>query len=132
MRDFRFYAFREIRSRFRYDLTSYLDYRIDNELGDYWHGVFTRLPAFDNPKTKELAQSIRQRSDSDREFMANVMRLYATGDYAYTLKPTPVSGDTIDAFLFDTRRGFCEHFAGSFVYLMRAGNVPARVVVGYQ
>jgi hypothetical protein len=38
----------------------------------------------------------------------------------------------VDEFLFDTRRGFCEHFAAAFVVLMRAAGVPARVVTGYQ
>jgi len=40
--------------------------------------------------------------------------------------------NAIDAFVFDTRRGFCEHFASAFVMLMRAAGVPARVVAGYQ
>ncbi|MDZ4261353.1 MAG: transglutaminase domain-containing protein, partial [Pseudomonadota bacterium] len=30
------------------------------------------------------------------------------------------------------RRGFCEHFASSFVMIMRAAGIPARVVTGYQ
>ena len=40
--------------------------------------------------------------------------------------------DPVDEFLFDNRRGFCEHYASSFVFLMRAAGIPARVVVGYQ
>jgi hypothetical protein len=39
---------------------------------------------------------------------------------------------SVDEFLFDTKRGFCEHFASSFAFLLRAAGVPARVVVGYQ
>ncbi len=38
----------------------------------------------------------------------------------------------IDAFLFDSRRGFCEHYASSFVIMMRMAGIPARVVTGYQ
>jgi len=38
----------------------------------------------------------------------------------------------VDEFLFDAKQGFCEHFASSFVFLMRAAGVPARVVTGYQ
>jgi hypothetical protein len=37
----------------------------------------------------------------------------------------------VDDFLFTTKQGFCEHYASSFVFLMRAANVPARVVTGY-
>ena len=38
----------------------------------------------------------------------------------------------MDDFLFETRKGFCEHYASSFVFLMRAAGIPARVVTGYQ
>ena len=40
--------------------------------------------------------------------------------------------DPVDVFLFDTRRGFCEHYASAFVVLLRAAGIPARVVTGYQ
>ena len=35
-------------------------------------------------------------------------------------------------FLFNKKIGFCEHFASSFTLLMRAANIPSRVVIGYQ
>jgi protein-glutamine gamma-glutamyltransferase len=37
-----------------------------------------------------------------------------------------------DEFWFDRKEGFCEHIASSFVILMRALNIPARIVTGYQ
>ena len=40
--------------------------------------------------------------------------------------------DSVDDFLFNTRRGFCEHFASAFTVLARAAGIPARVVTGYQ
>ena len=40
--------------------------------------------------------------------------------------------DSVDDFLFETQRGFCEHFASAFTFLMRAAGIPARVVTGYQ
>lgn len=132
VRDFRFFSFREIRSRFRYELTSFLDYRTDRLLSEFWRYRYTLVPRGDNPRTKQLAQSMREMSRDPEDFVARVLRMYAQDNFAYTLRPPTLSGNTIDEFLFDTRRGFCEHFAGSFVYLMRAGGVPARVVVGYQ
>ena len=61
------------------------------------------------------------------------MSYFRDQSFFYTLRP-PITGtsDTIDRFLFESRRGFCSHYAGSFVYLMRAAGIPARVVVGYQ
>src|SRR5690606_17167958 len=50
----------------------------------------------------------------------------------YTLEPPLLGDDSVDGFVFETRRGFCEHFAGAFVFLMRAAGIPARVVMGYQ
>ena len=132
VRDHRFYSFREIRSRYRYELTSYLDFRTDVVLSDFWRHRYTLLPKDDNPETHRLAGLISAQSDDDRKYLSNVMRFYANGGFSYTLKPPKLSGDMIDQFLLESRRGFCEHFAGSFVYLMRAAGIPGRVVVGYQ
>jgi hypothetical protein len=52
--------------------------------------------------------------------------------FAYTLRPPLLGENPIDEFLFDARRGFCEHYSAAFVFLMRAAGVPARVVGGYQ
>jgi len=48
------------------------------------------------------------------------------------LTPGTLGGDRIDQFLFSSRKGFCEHYASSFVMLMRFVGIPARVVTGYQ
>ena len=53
-------------------------------------------------------------------------------EYHYTLEPPPLGSDPVDRFLFETQRGFCEHYAGSFALLMRLAGIPSRVVVGYQ
>ena len=50
----------------------------------------------------------------------------------YTLNPPLLGADMVDEFLFDSKRGFCEHFAAAFVFTLRAAGVPARVVAGYQ
>ncbi len=53
-------------------------------------------------------------------------------EFEYTLEPPRLAEHPVDEFLFDTKKGFCEHYAGSFVFLMRAAGIPARVVTGYQ
>ena len=132
VRDFRFFSLQEINAKFRYELTSHLDSRMDITLSDFWRYRYTLLPGNDNPKTVELAKSLRASSDTPEEYMRKVMLYYTTEGFVYTLRPPTLNGDTIDEFLFKSRRGFCEHFASSFVYLMRRGGIPARVVVGYQ
>ena len=85
-----------------------------------------------NPRTVEFARELRSRAASDRAFIAEVLAWFRKESFVYTLAPPLLEGDTVDAFLFDTRRGFCEHYAGAFVVLLRAAGIPARVVTGYQ
>lgn len=90
-----------------------------------------RLPKTGNPRTRALAQTwsalpSEQRIEAALGFLRN-------NDFAYTLEPPLLnSADSIDEFLFTTKQGFCEHFASSFSYLMRASGIPARIVTGYQ
>ncbi|MFW5734403.1 MAG: transglutaminase TgpA family protein [Oceanidesulfovibrio sp.] len=92
--------------------------------------VFLQLPP-GNPQTRELASQWRNEPAAERAKRG--LAYLAEQPYVYTLEP-PALGetDTIDAFLFRTRAGFCEHFASAYAYLMRAAGVPSRVVVGYQ
>ncbi len=53
-------------------------------------------------------------------------------NFVYTMSPPLLNENTADEFLFDTRSGFCEHYASAFVVLLRAAGIPARVVTGYQ
>jgi transglutaminase-like putative cysteine protease len=85
-----------------------------------------------NPRTVEFARELKNRAASDRAFIAEVLDWFRKEPFVYTLAPPLLEGDTVDAFLFDTRRGFCEHYAGAFVVLLRAAGIPARVVTGYQ
>ncbi|GAB1233326.1 DUF3488 and transglutaminase-like domain-containing protein [Ferrigenium sp. UT4] len=68
----------------------------------------------------------------DEILVREVLRHFNQGGFEYTLEPPLLGMNGIDEFLFQTRQGFCEHYAGSFVYLLRAAGVPARVVTGYQ
>lgn len=85
-----------------------------------------------NPRTLAFARELRGRSVSDRAYIAAVLDWFRHERFVYTLAPPQLEGDTVDAFLFDTRRGFCEHYAGAFVVLLRAAGIPSRVVTGYQ
>jgi hypothetical protein len=46
--------------------------------------------------------------------------------------PPELGRNSVDEFMFETRRGFCEHYASAFVFILRAAGIPARVVTGYQ
>ncbi|MCO5399175.1 transglutaminase TgpA family protein [Ralstonia soli] len=82
-----------------------------------------------NPQARALAEQWADLPPTGR--VSAALRLFGSAPFAYTLEPEPLRDQQIDDFLFRTRRGFCEHYASSFVFLMRAADVPARVVVGY-
>ena len=85
-----------------------------------------------NPRTLAFAREMRQRVNSDRAYVNAVLKWFHDEPFVYTLAPPLLDRDPVDGFLFDTRRGFCEHYAGAFTVLLRAAGIPARVVTGYQ
>ncbi|MCB1598442.1 MAG: DUF3488 domain-containing transglutaminase family protein [Rhodanobacteraceae bacterium] len=92
-----------------------------------------RLPENSNPRTAALAQSWREELGDDRLALAQrALQYIQSENFGYSLTPPPLVGaHRMDEFLFETREGFCEHYAAAFVVLMRSAGVPARVVTGY-
>ena len=97
---------------------------------------YVALPPGFNPRTLQLAADMRReprlQSAGGAGLVNAVMDRLRTGGYAYTLEPGAYGQNTADEFWFDRKEGFCEHIASSFVILMRALDVPARIVTGYQ
>jgi len=91
----------------------------------------TQLPAASNPRTNAFGSRLRRRAGSDVMFVQAALAFLHTGGFSYSLTPPPLGSDPVDDFLFNTRSGFCGHYASAFVAMMRAGGVPARVVTGY-
>jgi protein-glutamine gamma-glutamyltransferase len=92
----------------------------------------TKLPSNRNPRTVQLAQSLRGVHPDDMDYVRAVLELFTQQPFYYTLTPPKLADNSVDAFLFDTKRGFCGHYASAFATLMRAAGIPARVVTGYQ
>ena len=91
------------------------------------------LPDGLNSESVDFARGLFKDSNrDDRRYINNVLQHFSEMDYKYTLSPPLLGENAMDEFLFSTRRGFCEHFASAFVYLMRAAGIPSRVVIGYQ
>lgn len=90
------------------------------------------LPNGGNPQTRAMAAKLRRQfPDDDRALMQSALRYYREQPFSYTLNPPPLSGDSIDQFLFSTRAGFCAHYASSLAFILRAAGIPARLVSGY-
>ncbi|MCL2658103.1 MAG: DUF3488 and transglutaminase-like domain-containing protein [Betaproteobacteria bacterium] len=90
------------------------------------------LPAGFNPRTLALGKQIAEANPTPSARLSAALDVLRHNQFVYTLTPPVLGRDTADEFLFQTRQGFCEHFAGSFVILMRAAGVSAHVVTGYQ
>ena len=120
-----------VRTRLRYDLESTLDYPM-LELSAAERSAALALPAGFHPRARALAEAWRKQSPAAGDIIARALGFFRAGKFYYSLTPPTLPGDTVDDFLFITHEGFCEHFASSFVILMRAAGIPARVVTGYQ
>lgn len=91
------------------------------------------LPKEGNPRIRATAAAWRaQHGDDSAAVLAAAQNFFNQQLLIYTLNPPLLGTDMVDEFLFDTKRGFCEHFAAAFVFSLRAAGVPARVVAGYQ
>ncbi|MBU2478513.1 MAG: DUF3488 and transglutaminase-like domain-containing protein, partial [Gammaproteobacteria bacterium] len=91
-----------------------------------------RLPNTITERIQQLAQQWRNAARSDRGVIDAALRYFHTEPFVYTLEPPLLGANPVDEFLFETRRGFCEHYAAAFTLLMRSAGIPARVVTGYQ
>lgn len=83
-------------------------------------------------RVRALAKSWRQAGATDDDVVRSALAHFRTHAFHYTLSPPKLGEDPVDEFLFETRRGFCEHYAAAFATLMRAAGVPTRIVIGYQ
>lgn len=124
-------SYRPITTPLIYEATSHVQWRNPGPLSTLGRRLDTRLPPDRNPRTLQLATELRAGAPDERAYAERVMRYFAEGGFQYTLTPPLLDYDSVDDLLFNTRLGFCGHFASAFVTLMRAAGVPARVVTGY-
>ena len=134
--DLQWQANQPIADLVRYRATSYPEYRHGpNRLAVGLQDYLDLPPGF-NPRTLQLAADLRRQpglaTAGAQTLVDTVMDKLRTGGYEYTLEPGVYGTHTADEFWFDRKAGFCEHIASSFVLLMRALDVPARIVTGYQ
>ncbi|MQA37914.1 transglutaminase TgpA family protein [Rugamonas aquatica] len=138
-----FFTSDPVTQRVRYEASAWTDFRVQADEQPQRMARWTELPAGFNPRTLALAKALHAPAASPaafappdaREAAGLALRLlqrFHDNGYTYTLQPPLLGRDAVDDFLFGSKAGFCEHYAGAFVVLMRAMGVPARVVTGYQ
>jgi transglutaminase-like putative cysteine protease len=125
-------SFRDPGDTTSYEATSHPAARATSPLSRVGRRFETRLPPPDrNPRAHALARTLRAQSASDADYARRVLDWFRDNGLEYSLEPGATSVDSVDTVLFDTKRGFCGHFASSYAMLMRAAGIPARVVTGY-
>lgn len=128
--EYRLLRSRDIHERISYHVDSDLNAIIEPVLSDARRNYQTRLPAGFNPRARQWAESQR-RGLTPEQFVALVLQTFRQQPFVYTLTPLTLGRHSVDEFFFDSQRGFCGHYASSFVFMMRAAGIPARVVSGY-
>ena len=126
-------ADKPVSNPFTYGLRSALRYRLQPEPDARARQLGLHLPPGFNPRTHALAEQWHKQFGADDAAIVRAgLTLLHDGGFRYTLTPAPLGRNAVDDFLFNTREGFCEHYASSFTILMRSAGIPARVVTGYQ
>ena len=129
--DYQLLSRRIVRERLRYEMRSSPLYRIGVDESPGTLRFARRLPPEASPQARALVAQWRAQGDSDRDIVTRALTMFRKQHFLYTLEPPKLDADPVDQFLFKTRSGFCEHYASAFTFLMRAADIPARVVTGY-
>ncbi len=130
--DFQLLNHAPVNARLRYTATSQLRYRANLAEPPQQMQRALALPPGYNPRARQLAEEWRAQNTSAEAVVKTALAYFNRNGFSYTLEPPPLGSNSVDDFLFETRQGFCEYYASSFVFLMRAAGIPARVVTGYQ
>ncbi len=124
----------KIHNPWLYQAKSTFDFKLnEHQLSIKDQSAYLQIPKTGNERSREFAKQLKSKVQSPL-LMVNELQQFISGqEFFYTLSPGALESDSsIDEFLFDTRKGFCAHFAGAIVYLLRSAGIPARVVLGYQ
>ncbi|MDD5300944.1 MAG: DUF3488 and transglutaminase-like domain-containing protein [Gallionella sp.] len=130
--DFQVLGKEPVNSRLRYEARSHLGFHANVREAAWQIQRALQLPPALNPQALQLAATWRGDGANDAAVVRNALSYFNRQGFQYTLEPPPLGVNGIDDFLFTTKKGFCEHYASAFVFLMRAAHIPARVVTGYQ
>jgi transglutaminase-like putative cysteine protease len=130
--DYQLYSRRPVTQLREYSMASDPNFRDSLQLKHTMRRAALELPAGYNPRTFEMMTDWRKESGSDTAIVQRALAHFNQEQFHYTLNPPLLTEHTVDEFLFDTREGFCEHYASAFTVMMRMAGIPSRVVTGYQ
>ncbi len=122
----------KILQRVRYEMASDPSAKLETELSPEFRRINLFLPSGVNSNSVQWAVQQKLDYPNAQSFVEYLLRYINRESFYYTLTPPIMREDMVDDFWFNHQRGFCEHYAGAMVVLLRAAGIPARVVTGYQ
>ena len=108
----------------------FLRYKNNQEINDRLKDYYKLLPNTISKDLKDWATK-NKKNKSDKEYLDTITKTFADGTYFYNLSPKNLSQNNYADFFFNSKEGYCEYFAGTFVLLARLGGIPSRIVSGY-
>lgn len=122
----------KVAARKSYSASAFTSYRIET-LPTLQRTLGLQLPKRVGTRTREMGGRLARiaAQEGGARAIQTVLSWYREQAFVYSLRPGVLTGDPIEAFLFESRKGYCEHYASSFVMLMRLAGLPSRVVTGY-
>jgi transglutaminase-like putative cysteine protease len=131
LKDYTLRARRTVKRKLRYEMTSNTRYRAE-EPNQWALRRLTRLPEGINPKARALAKRLTENARNDEEKTGRILDYFKTSGFSYTLQPPRLGANSVDDFIFKSKKGYCEHYASAFAFMLRSVEIPARIVGGYQ
>ena len=128
--DFQLLTIEPVSTRQQFLLKSSTTIR-SNKLSEPERETALYIPGIISDRIQALVAGWKNNSATKEDIVHTALHFFNQQDFVYTLTPPHLSGDRIDLFLFETRAGFCEHYASAFSILMRLAGLPSRVVTGY-
>ncbi|MBN2224651.1 MAG: DUF3488 domain-containing protein [Deltaproteobacteria bacterium] len=102
----------------------------DDPLTERDLAAYRQLPDNLDPRIKNLVTEIVGNEESPL-VKAVLIRDWLLAHMSYDLNPKGMGKDPLPDFLFDEKRGYCEHFATAMVVMSRVAGVPSRIVTGF-
>lgn len=99
----------------------------------YIDSRYLELPISVTDKTKQLAHAVADGARTPYEQAMDIQNyLRQTYGYDESIAGPSKGQDAVDYFLFQEQKGYCEYFASAMVVMLRAIDVPSRVVAGFR
>ena len=115
----------------RYSATSALKYRYIDHLKYPKEALEVDIDK--NLKIKNIMKQIKEQNITDLEKANRIIEFFKSQKLSYSLKPKPIDlNNSTDSFLFDSKVGYCVHFASAFAISARLAGLPSRVVTGFK